>query len=178
MSRDKTLASICESHMKHLVPNLRSKFSKPREPARPAVWKGMDDDEVFARIREARANCRVKSNRRDMETLYWFGIWRNGVFRFEARCTSNILCLLRAAATFYEAGDENSAHRIRSFVCIEYGFHIDSPETTEAQRMLLAERYSRRIDLLPTRFLFEGYRGMRRRRRVSDAEQITLEDVW
>ena len=174
-TRDDVVAEICETHRQHLLPNL-SRFRKPKEPVRPARWKDMSDYDIMGQIRDARHSAKHRATKQDIEVLMWLGIWRLGVMRYEQRCEGNILCLLRAAASFHELGDGDTAYRLLAFCCEEYGFHLGSADTTEIQRREMATRYATRRDLMPDMFLLEGYRGVRRR--TTDATQVAMTEVW
>lgn len=166
---------ILDGHKRFLLPNLR-KYRKPTPPQRPGRFDGEDDNATLMKIRDAR--LRDKRTETDKETLKWFGIWRGDVMRYEAKCESNLLVLLRAANTFARAGDETTSFNLLMFAGTQYGFHLASAETTETERRRLAWKHSRAPEAMSDKFLHEGLGPVRRKKQPPEPTQIQLEEVF
>jgi hypothetical protein len=153
-------------------------YSRPSAPSLPASL-ALTESALLERLREARNSNGKKPE--DRELLAAFGRWRSGVMASEEKGAGNIIFLLRMADHFRMAGLFDEMTKIVAFVSNAYGCHLDIPPDDEQGRIRIAERYSRRLDIMSDALLCEGYDLAANRRQDNDDDMptpIQLEEIF
>jgi hypothetical protein len=146
---------------------------------RPSILlaDNQSDHKLLEHLRAARRYPTVGEN---IALLEAFGKWRVSVLWWETHAEGCIVSLLRLARTFYAIGELDKYAALVTYAAVTFMFHInvDDPPPSYAEINRIADRFSKRPDMLPDRLRYEGGRMPTKKTKSRDdiPEQIGIDD--